>query len=509
MFSNTAYEAMYQYIGLSLHSKFIEILTSESIFKAVILLIFGVLFFLTTVKFFSRYMPATIVQRRPVPLSSYVKLVFCLFLGLGLLRVGVNTGVKNFERKSWDENPHIQMKVPGVQKNYRVSFVFDLLMRTAEETGALASKVVDRLFESTHSQTKVPNFFFKSMMYAASSTIDDQRLKDQIDYFTIECFDRLIPLLPSSVLVPTGSGAQMISGIDSFIEFNGAVDSRLEKLKVPMPDGSVTDCKSLKTSLRANLSGYAASKSDGFEQTFEDLHKRPFLNKEVWKNMQTSSLLVNHFMEKREGRLGIQKGAETEGTVGAIYHTLNRVSSFGGIMGAVGLKELQGAALAAERAQQFSEDLARAPHVAGFTKMLLIAIFPALIFLVVAGHWKVLIMWFTAYISVVLWTPIWTLLYHIMTNISLSASAMESFGQLTTGVSLYGSKLIGSKIYYLYSVYSWLQVLIGPVFTVLVLYMFKPIFTDTQGESQPEFVGEASKQAGNVASVGTKVMGAI
>ena len=76
MFSNTAYEAMYEYIGLALHSKFIEVITSQKVFLGVVTLIFGVLFFVTAVEFFSRYMPGSLVKRRHVPLSKFVKITF-------------------------------------------------------------------------------------------------------------------------------------------------------------------------------------------------------------------------------------------------------------------------------------------------------------------------------------------------------------------------------------------------------------------------------------------------
>jgi len=470
------------------------------------------MFFVTSAKFFSRYIPGSLVRRRPVPLSAYIRIIFCLFLGLSVLRVGSNTVVKNYERKSWSENPHVQKNVPDLKREYRVSLIFDLLSRTAEEAGALANRVVDNLFESTHSQVKVPSFFFKSIMYAASATIEDQALKDQVDYFTAECFERLIPLLPASLMTPTSSMGE-IMGVDGFLDFNTQIDQKLGDLVVKQPGGRSITCQTLKVQLRQDMRAYAMTKSDGFDQTFEDIHKRPFLNSDVWMNLQTSSLLVNHFLDQKEGRwLGVQKGAEVEGATGAIYHSLGRVFSFSGLMGMIGLKDVQGASLSANRAQEFSEDLVRAPHVAGFTKLILITIFPALVFFIVAGNWKVLFMWFVAYLSVVLWAPIWTLLYHVMTNIALSVDVMEKFGQLSTGVSLYGAKLIGSKIYHLYSVYSWLQVLIGPAFTILTLYMFRPMFTDTQGEEAPEFVGTASKQAdsaGGVVAAGTKALGAL
>ena len=57
MFSSTAYDAFYTYIGLHLHSAFIEILTSQRFFATLILLIFGICFFMTLVRFFSAYLP--------------------------------------------------------------------------------------------------------------------------------------------------------------------------------------------------------------------------------------------------------------------------------------------------------------------------------------------------------------------------------------------------------------------------------------------------------------------
>ena len=46
MFSNTAYEAVYQYLGLELQSRFIQVITSQKVFLAAIVMIFGIMFFL-------------------------------------------------------------------------------------------------------------------------------------------------------------------------------------------------------------------------------------------------------------------------------------------------------------------------------------------------------------------------------------------------------------------------------------------------------------------------------
>jgi hypothetical protein len=130
--------------------------------------------------------------------------------------------------------------------------------------------------------------------------------------------------------------------------------------------------------------------------------------------------------------------------------------------------------------------------------MLIIASFPWLVFFVVAGYWRVLFYWFLMYLSVLLWTPIWTLLYHIMVGISQSSDVMAAFGELSDGISLYSAELVTSRIYHLYAVYSWLQILTGTLFTGMLLYFVRPALQDSQEEKAPEFVDGAAKVAGAV-----------
>ncbi|PWU14066.1 MAG: hypothetical protein C5B49_13815 [Bdellovibrio sp.] len=108
MFSNTAYETLYQILGLELHAKFIEVITGEGFFKGLILLIFGLGFFMTTVKFISRYVPGSLVERRHLPLSKFVKVIACLFLGFAILRVGTNASVVDYQGKNWADNPELR-----------------------------------------------------------------------------------------------------------------------------------------------------------------------------------------------------------------------------------------------------------------------------------------------------------------------------------------------------------------------------------------------------------------
>ena len=225
MFTNTAYEALYEYIGLSLHSKFIEVITSQKVFAGLILVIFGTMFFVTSVHFFSRYMPGALVKRRSVPLSKFAHIIFCLFLGIGLLKVGTHTSVNNFQGTSWSQNSYVISHLGKVQPDYKVSVVFDLLSRAAEEVSGLLNRIIDGVFQSTNSQLQAPDFFFKAIMYAGSASIEDPGLKKSIQYYTEECLDKVLPDIEDNAS----------SILDRFFSRNDKVDTKLSGIILSGP----------------------------------------------------------------------------------------------------------------------------------------------------------------------------------------------------------------------------------------------------------------------------------
>ena len=81
-------------------------------------------------------------------------------------------------------------------------------------------------------------------------------------------------------------------------------------------------------------------------------------------NLVASSLLTNQYLSQHEGAMGVQKGSQLPTTGGRVAQYLVRFFSWSGLAGALGLREYQGAMLAASRSEDFSENLARAPHVA-------------------------------------------------------------------------------------------------------------------------------------------------
>lgn len=496
MFSNTAYESMYSYLGLALHSAFIEVITSHSVFLAVISVVFGIAFLMTTAQFFSKYLPGAITYRRATPLTAYLKIVICLFLAFAILKVESHSSVKRFDGKSWHDNPYIRAHVADVKPSYRVSFVFDLLSRTAEEIAWFMSHVVDKLFQSQHSNLSAPSFFFKAILYGGSSTIEDPKLRDLVGFYTEECFDRMIPLIQS----------KSKDGLSNLYRINPIIDGELSKINLGKKNGTSYTCLDVKNEVRVALRDYAIDQDVSFGIGLYGLVRKYIVKNDIGpktlSNFYLSSYLANHYYDQHESLMGIQKGSQLPTTTGKIAQYLHRLFSVDGLLGLFGFRDLQGASVAAKRSQNFSEHLARAPHLAGFIKMLLVASFPFLIFFVVAGKWKVLIYWFATYLSVLLWTPIWTLLYHIVVNLSMSAETMAAFGRLSDGISLYSAELVTHRMYHLFAIYSWMQILIGPVFTGFFLFMLRPVLADSEPDSLPQGMVERSTQAIEIGSGG-------
>ena len=296
--------------------------------------------------------------------------------------------------------------------------------------------------------------------------------------YTDNCVARVIPEL---------GGHQGIDRLDTLFNRDDTVSRTLATLKLPEGDPAIKTCLDLKEKVEDGLGHYARSRSDEVEGELGYVLAPNFSSKE-YRNLKVSSALLEQYQGETESHMGIQKGAQAPGTAARVLQYVNRFFSWDGVLSLVGDK-YRGASMAAHRAEEFGENLARAPHVAGFIKLMLIAIFPWLVFPVVAGYWRVLLWWFTAYFSVLLWAPIWTLLYHVVTGITLSADTLAAMGRLSDGVSLYSANLVTSRINYMYAVYSWLQLLVGGAFTGSALWFIRPILSDKSDDSAPEFVG--------------------
>lgn len=497
MFSSTAYEAFYTYIGMYLHQKSIEIITSEAILMALLLLILGTTLLLGTWRYFAKFLPRSFGRSRSVNAGFFFKVLACFLIGVSLLKVDSQNGVKNYERKFWHDNPYITSKYANIQQQYRVSFIFDILTRSAEEFAAFFSAIVDRLFQTTNSQLKAPDAFYKAVLFAGSQSIDDPLLRDKIDAYTDNCFDKVLPLL--------GIAANQ-DKLDEFFTPNGVIDLELKEIPITIDDGSQINCLDLKNAVRSDLWAYAGEKGANFYYQYSG--KFSIQNREIsevdQRNLIASNALVNHYLSQREDSLGTQKGSEVRGTMAKIFQGWNRIFSWDGLLSLFGQGEQVGAALTAQRAEKFSEYIQRAPHLKGVVKMFLIFIFPWLIFFVIAGRWKILLSWFALYISVLLWTPCWNLLYHLMTSIAVSTDLMVEWGRISDGISLYSASFITSKLYQFYAIYSWLQLIVGPLPTLVLAYgLFSSFLNDSQSEQAPQLATDVKDVGMGAATGGT------
>ena len=494
MFASTAYEAFYTIIGLYLHEASISIITSRAILAGVLALIFGATFFFAIWGYFKKFLPGFLGGGNGVNLGIFVKLVASFFLGISILQVSSFSDVRDYNRVSWQGNDYIESKIPNLEKTYKVSLVFDFLTRSAEEISFFMSNIVDNLFERTNSQLHAPASFYKAIIYAGSVSIEDGRFRSLIDLYSSECFSQVIPQLQT---------AQRTDKISEFFRLGGIVDQSLREIVLTTNRGEKVTCLDLKEKVHNELYNYAISVEGNIVSYYKNNY--PAISTHKFHNNIMSSILNNYFKEKTESYwLGIQKGAELpQDGFARFLIGWKRFFSYNGILNFFGGGELEGSSLSAERALQFNEYLKRAPHIKGMVKLFLIAIFPWLIFFVFAGKWKIIISWWAVYTSVLMWTPLWTILYHLMTSMALSTEVMEAFGNLNDGISLYSSELINNKIYQFYAIYAWLQLVIGPLPTIILAWgMFTGFLSDSRQESAPEGVGAAASVTGAVATGG-------
>ena len=166
MFSSTAYEAFYTYIGIYLHEASIKIITSQEVLVGLLMLILGICFLMATWRYFSKYMPSFLGKGRSVGASAIFRIFVCFIIGVSILKVDSPSRVKNYKRMSWHTNKYIESRFPSIEESYQVSFIFDLFTRSAEEISRLASVLVDELFKKTNSELDAPSAFYKAVMYA-------------------------------------------------------------------------------------------------------------------------------------------------------------------------------------------------------------------------------------------------------------------------------------------------------------------------------------------------------
>lgn len=466
MFVNTAYEAFYISMGLRLHEGIVSILTHQTIVMAIVLMIFAVMLFRTTVQYFSRYMPDYIIKQSPTALSRFAWVVFYLVLGLAILKVPARTQVYNYKRQPWINNAYLETRQAVSIDGYRVSLVFDLISRTSEEISAFISHSIDRLFKSSNSQLHTPDIGYRAMVAASANVVKSPLLKHGLNLFATSCAPQLMK---------HDAGAWTSSFIGSRPK---EMDAILRSIPLTGELAGATNCLALNNYIDKAVIDEALDEYKKSETVLNALGASTNV-----KRFLAASAIRNHYGSEYQTSAGVNIKATNPDWFVVLRQTLGgyfkKARGFGrNKSGRVSFNEnntFTDKNQVYHASNRFDARLNQAPHMIGLIKMMLIAGFPFLIFPVVAGGWRVLIYWTAIYFSVLLWQPLWLFLFYVMQSVvGAQAQLQQRLGHSAGAVI--GATLMEDDMNFFYQLYYWIQLIIGPVFSFVMIFWLKPFF---------------------------------
>ena len=457
MHSLTAIEAYFTYMGVYWYAEIVHFLQSDYFIRGLFALVFGILFMTTAIQMFARQMGTTVMGYSYVTPATLVKVVICYLLGLAALKVDSHAIVKSFTKESWENNPYIVSRLGTIDKDLKLSLPVDLMIRSAEEISWLLTRMTDRLMGGPHSESEAPNLFYKSMLLAGATTIEDPKLRSMLELYSVDCVDRLLPYAQNATRPDSDAMGRLLNFGEGYSEQLSSIE---------LANGKT--CLDLRQEVQNGLYRVGVGNMPWIERIVNSLKDDRNISTDQMMNYQISSALMNFYVEKNERGLGVMNGGEAAGPYGRVLQYLGKLASHEGIMRTLGLRDAAGAGVAVERAKEFNEQLRMAPMVIGLSKAGLIVASAFLPFFLVAMRWRVVIWWWSLYLSVCLWPPLWTGLYKLITNVFVVPDMMKSFGQMTDSYSMYSAMLISDQAYYIASVISWAQIAVGPGLTGLV-----------------------------------------
>lgn len=497
MHALTAIEAYFTYMGLYWYSEIAKFLASDHFVRALCLLVFGVLFLTTTVQLFARQMGSNVLSPSYVSVGSLVKVVVCYLLGLACLKVSNHELVKNFSKDSWENSPYIVSRLGAVDKDIRLSLPVDLMVRSAEEVGWVLTRITDWLMKGTHSNADSPNLYYKALLLAGATTIDDPKLRSKLELYSTDCIERLLPNLERI------SNDQK-SGIDGLLNLSDTNSAALSNIQL---DGGKT-CADLRQEVQNDLTKEAMPSMSWEDRIISQLQgaNGKGISTDQFANFRVSSALLNFYIDKNEQGLGVMKGGEVQGVYGRVLQYVGRLASHEGLLRTLGFRESTGVGVAVERAKEFNEQLRTAPMILGLTKAALLVLSCFLPFFIIALRWRVVVWWWCVYLSVCLWVPMWTGLYHLLTNVFVVPEVMKNFGRMTDAYSLYSAMLIGDQAYYVSSVIGWAQVAVGPGLSAMVGFFAGQWLLSSRADHTPVAIQQVAEASTTVARAAGSVL---
>lgn len=494
MHALTAVEAYFTYMGLYWYSEIAKFLASDHFVRAFCLLIFGVLFMTTVIQLFARQMGSNVFNYSSVSVGSLVKVVVCYLLGLACLKVSNHELVKNFSKESWESSPYIVSRLGAVDKDIRLSLPVDLMVRSAEEIGWLLTKITDWLMKGPHSNADSPNLYYKALLLAGATTIDDPRLRSKLELYTTDCIGRLLPSYEKAY-------ANQKFGADGILNLSENNTAALSE--IPLEGGKT--CADLRQEVQNDLMKVSVPGMSWEDRILSKFQGSKPVSTDQFTNLRVSSALLNFYVDKNEQGLGVMNGGEVPGTYGRILQYLGKLVGHEGMLRTLGLRSTAGVGSAVDRAKEFNEQLRTAPMILGLTKAALLVMSCLLPFFIIALKWRMVVWWWFVYLSVCLWVPLWTGLYHLLTNVFVVPEVMEYFGKMTDAYSLYSAMLINDQVYYMSSVISWAQIAVGPGLSAMVGFFAGQWLLSSREDHMPQ----AIQQVTQVSTTAAKAAGMV
>ena len=439
MTTATLTEAIYLAQGLKLHSKFLGFINGSS--WSALAVLFGAVFMLTTIRYFSRFFPGSPGLKQS-GLFDYVKIMFAVIIGMSILKADYAVSVKNFSQQEWARNPRfVSVKGNG---NVRTSYLFYLLGGSASGIATSLEQVIDKI-GGEHSQTKRPNEMIRRVVNASLAQIEDEGLRSKSHLLFDEC-DNI-------------EGVELLR-LDNRIA--AKTKDKLRSVSFNTNQGDSYDCLSLLGEVRAGVSAEAHDKNAA-------LHNRvsytqtpgPYGGSLKYDPGVIGNAMLLNLLHTRQPKAELQP--DSGGGMGAFFiDQFNRFFTWNA--------DVKSNEAARKKAKEYESAERLAPHFIGFVKMILIAIFPFLVFPMVMGHWRVMIFWTLAFFSVCMWSPIWTLMHHCFAEVS---QMTEYFGRAQYSALLQSE--VSSEMVSMYIVFVSLQLAVAPAFSFFFLSSLKPL----------------------------------
>ncbi len=480
MYTLDAYQAMYQYIGLSTLQGIVAFLTSTSIIKASLVMIFGTTFLFYLIGYFSNFMSFGFLNQRGVSVSRIFRLIVSFYIGLSILSVQKGAHIQNYGGTSYENNKYIQANLTNDVSNIKVPWLFDLTTRVAEEIGYLFNHTIDKVLKGDRqSNLKAPNFFYKAAMYSTTSTIKGPKIRKSLVNYIEAC--------AGPALANSGK-----NDIDDYF----SASKTPELLRSIVVNSNTGDtCYDLKrnlmTSVRNETESGRLAKLNSMSSDRGNSYRTGLAVSTKILNTVTSKQLANEYIGKRFLVGGDMASAEATSTLVNLKQMFSTLNSTEGKLALFGGSKYQGFNEAAKRQKAFSEHLKRAPHILGLLKMCLMVIFPFLVFFIIAGKWKPFVWWFMFYLSLCIWPVFWNLFYYVMVGITESTAEMKKLTELNE-LSLTSSAILSQSIYYFHQIYSYLQLGVGVAISGAFIPLTRSLMTDT-AEDKLDVLGTFQK----------------